>query len=400
MAQPASLVVAPAGVGVDVEPAPFDDLVFPHLNAEPIARAIPSAVVRWALRSLVLVVAIGGPLLAFRGEKHVTVDVEGALKRVNTYAADANELLERRGIQVGKDDLVRSPKALESGEKVTYRRAKRVELVVDRERREIVAHGLTVGAALADLGLRPGPRDHVAPALSAPVRPGMEVLVRNAVHAKVRVDGRLRDVVSSGETVSELLTHAGVRVGPLDYVFPSVRSRPHDGMWIRVVRVQRVVTSKEVRTPFRLVTQRDPNLESGSRRVLQQGAEGLTVRKIRYLLEDGVRVSSAVLAEEVVREPRNHVIRVGTKPPTYRGGGHAQKGIASWYKADGLVAAHPSLPMGTVVRVTNLDNGRSVNVRIVDRGPFVRGRIIDLSDDAYSHVASLSRGTFRAKVEW
>lgn len=48
-------------------------------------------------------------------------------------------------------------------------------------------------------------------------------------------------------------------------------------------------------------------------------------------------------------------------------------------RSGGLTAAHRSLPLGSVVRVFNRDNGRSVVVRINDRGPFVRGRIIDLS---------------------
>jgi rare lipoprotein A len=47
-----------------------------------------------------------------------------------------------------------------------------------------------------------------------------------------------------------------------------------------------------------------------------------------------------------------------------------------------LTAAHPTLPFGTRVRVTNRNNGRSVVVRINDRGPFVRGRIIDLTPAA------------------
>ena len=49
------------------------------------------------------------------------------------------------------------------------------------------------------------------------------------------------------------------------------------------------------------------------------------------------------------------------------------------YKTDSATAAHRTLPFGSLVRVTNLQNGKSVVVRINDRGPFVRGRIIDLS---------------------
>ncbi len=71
-----------------------------------------------------------------------------------------------------------------------------------------------------------------------------------------------------------------------------------------------------------------------------------------------------------------------------------EAGIASWYGAKHhgrrtasgerfdqkkLTAAHPTLPWGSIVRVTSLANGKSVDVRINDRGPFVKGRIIDLS---------------------
>jgi len=76
---------------------------------------------------------------------------------------------------------------------------------------------------------------------------------------------------------------------------------------------------------------------------------------------------------------------------------HAESGIASVYRpsdpdgggplaangelinTDDLTAAHKTLPLGTLVHVTNKRNGRSVAVRINDRGPFVKGRIIDLT---------------------
>lgn len=89
------------------------------------------------------------------------------------------------------------------------------------------------------------------------------------------------------------------------------------------------------------------------------------------------------------------------------------EGIASWYGPDfhskktsngevynmyDMTAAHKTLPMNTVVRVDNLDNGRSVTVRINDRGPFVRGRIIDLSNKAAHEIDMVRRGTANVKV--
>jgi peptidoglycan lytic transglycosylase len=62
------------------------------------------------------------------------------------------------------------------------------------------------------------------------------------------------------------------------------------------------------------------------------------------------------------------------------------------------MAAHRTLPLGTVVRVTNLNNGKSVRVRISDRGPHVQGRIIDLSSSAAA-VLGMSAGVERVRVE-
>lgn len=87
-----------------------------------------------------------------------------------------------------------------------------------------------------------------------------------------------------------------------------------------------------------------------------------------------------------------------------------QCGKASWYamhsrtasgeKANpsALVAAHRSLPFGTMVKVENLTNGRSVVVRINDRGPFIRGRVIDLSKRAANELGFLSRGVASVRL--
>jgi rare lipoprotein A len=91
-----------------------------------------------------------------------------------------------------------------------------------------------------------------------------------------------------------------------------------------------------------------------------------------------------------------------------------ETGIASWYgpnfhgkpTANGeifdkyeLTAAHRTLQMPSLVRVTNLDNGRSLVVRINDRGPYKRGRIIDLSERASELLGFKNQGTAKVKIE-
>jgi len=91
-----------------------------------------------------------------------------------------------------------------------------------------------------------------------------------------------------------------------------------------------------------------------------------------------------------------------------------QIGTASWYGEDfhgkptasgepydmyDLTAAHPTLPLGSYVRVTNLRNGRAVVVRVNDRGPIVPGRIIDVSYSAAEALQFRGRGIQRVRLD-
>jgi rare lipoprotein A len=67
------------------------------------------------------------------------------------------------------------------------------------------------------------------------------------------------------------------------------------------------------------------------------------------------------------------------------------------YNSKALTAAHPSLPFGSLVRVTALGNGKTVVVRINDRGPFVEGRIIDISRAAAQSIKL--RGLMQVEIE-
>jgi rare lipoprotein A len=64
-----------------------------------------------------------------------------------------------------------------------------------------------------------------------------------------------------------------------------------------------------------------------------------------------------------------------------------------------LAAAHRTLPFGTIVRVTNLENGRSVNVRINDRGPFKYHRLIDLPRGAANELKKMRSGEINVSLE-
>lgn len=96
--------------------------------------------------------------------------------------------------------------------------------------------------------------------------------------------------------------------------------------------------------------------------------------------------------------------------PAYRA-----EGIASWYGTDfhgrktangevydmnAISAAHPTMPMPSYARVTNLENGRSIVVRVNDRGPYAHGQIIDLSTGTAKAIGSYGQGLARVRVEY
>ena len=81
------------------------------------------------------------------------------------------------------------------------------------------------------------------------------------------------------------------------------------------------------------------------------------------------------------------------------GASATELGLASYYGAAGLIAAHRSLPMGSRVKVLNLDNGRSMILRIMDRGPFIRGRVIDVSTAAAEALGFRNAGLAHVKID-
>jgi rare lipoprotein A len=93
---------------------------------------------------------------------------------------------------------------------------------------------------------------------------------------------------------------------------------------------------------------------------------------------------------------------------------YSEQGTASWYgvpfngrrAANGeifdmntMVAAHRTLPFGSIIRVTNLRNGREAEVRIIDRGPFVEGRILDVAHEAAVALDMVGTGVAPVRIE-
>jgi rare lipoprotein A len=128
---------------------------------------------------------------------------------------------------------------------------------------------------------------------------------------------------------------------------------------------------------------------------------------------------SSATRQAAIEQPRRPVAtasvvrRVPAQEASESQGTSAGKshGIASFYSegsktASGekfnpneLTAAHPTLPFGTKLRVTNTHTGRSVTVRVNDRGPYVPGRVVDVSYSAAQELGMVGRGIAPVKLD-
>jgi uncharacterized protein YabE (DUF348 family) len=344
---------------------------------------------------LIPALALSGVLYAGL-RKEVTLVVDGNRRSVATTSATVSELLDAEGVGVDRHDLVTPTldSGLHDGMLVDVELAKELTVLLGDRERDVHVVGETVEEVLDQINLRGEAGSFVEPSRGATVEDGDTIVYRPALNVRLTVGGESREVITNATTVGFLVDSLGVDVGPQDRLDPDPQSELVRGMEIRVTRVEVRRVTDQLEIPYETRVVRTADLLVGVQQVARQGAPGLEERTYEVRTEDGRSVARDLMGTRLLREPQPRVVLLGTRPP------HTQTGVATWYQRSGLVAAHQTLPFGTQVRVTNVDNGRSVTVVINDRGPYAPGRIIDLSDDAFALLAPLSSGTFPVRIAW
>lgn len=357
------------------------------------------------------------PVLAFgwlRGEKTVTLQLDGQPKRLSTHARTVGELLDRAGVQVDPQDLLvpgRS-RALSNGMAIEYVDAREVTVVQGGKQQRLVVPALRAGDVVAALKAQGGDHELVSPTPFAPVHDGMILEVSVPITVTVVADGQEQEVdVPEGTTVAELLGQLGLTLGGDDRIEPAVDAPLQAGAKVVIKRVTRTVEARQVAVPPPVVVRKTADLPEGTRRVVSPGREGRLNVVETITLVDGVEESRVRDREEVIVAPETRIVEIGTAglpdpsapklPEAPVDPTRLQTGIASWYDfGDQFTAAHRSLPKGTMVSVTNVANGKTVRVRINDRGPFIAGRIIDLNRPAFAALAAPSEGVIDVRITW
>jgi uncharacterized protein YabE (DUF348 family) len=342
--------------------------------------------IRQATRAVTCATVIAVAALSYLAiSKQVTLVVDGRPEAVRTMSANVAGLLEGEGISLTQGQFVEPPPATELADGMT--------VVVDS-----TVAGQTSGVGVWVVEEARWPQKIagglVEAASSATSGDGLSSVV--AVRAVVM--GKVHDVLTNAATTGELLSAMGITPDADDRVQPSPSTPLHVGARIRFDRVRVFTKGVNEPIPFTTGTSYSNGLTPGETKIVQSGVDGVLHTTYRIKVVNGKVVTKVVLGREVLREAVPQKKVVGRAQP---GGAGSQVGEASWYDTPwtGMTAAHPWLPFGTHVTVTNLATGESVVVVINDRGPF-GGRVIDLSPEAFAALAPLGQGVMQVRLTW
>ncbi|WTJ01216.1 ubiquitin-like domain-containing protein [Streptomyces sp. NBC_00723] len=277
----------------------------------------PESTIRRLVPQALVVAFLAGGTTAFVAEdKAVELTVDGKPRTLHTFADDVSELLAEEGVRVGAHDVVAPgpDTELASGDEIAVQYGRPVRLTLDGHRHEVWTTAHTVQEALQQLGVR-AEGAYMSVPRSRPIgRAGIALDVRTERSVTVMADGRARTVRTNAATVREAVAAAGITLRGQDTTSVAPGSFPRDGQTVTVLRI---TGSKEVREeaiPFDVRRTDDSSLFKGTEVVERAGQPGL--RRITYALRsvNGVRQTPRRIRDEIVREPRDQVVKVGTKP--------------------------------------------------------------------------------------
>ncbi|MBK3568375.1 resuscitation-promoting factor [Streptomyces sp. MBT62] len=267
-------------------------------------------------QALVVAFLAGGTTAFVAKDKAIELSVDGKPRTLHTFADDVTELLAQQGVEVGEHDVVAPGRDadLASGDEVAVRYGRPVRLTIDGQRREVWTTARTVDGALEQLGVR-AEGAYLSTSRSQPIgRAGLALDVRTERTVTIMADGRARTIRTNAATVGEAVQEAGIGLHGEDTTSVPPANFPRDGQTITVLRVTGTREIREEAIPFAVERTEDPTLFKGTEVVERAGRPGL--RRVTYALRtvNGVKEKPRRVDEELVREPRSQLVKVGTKP--------------------------------------------------------------------------------------
>ena len=266
----------------------------------------------------IVVLAVGGVTMGYQAlGKDVTLTLDGKSEQISARGETVGDVLEAEGVTVSDHDVVAPglDEQVEDGSHIAVRFGRPLRLEVDGKEQTYWVTATEVDDALSEIG-----RDFTTAALSVSRgatigRRGMalEVVTPKDVTVKLGARKRAAETVTA-LTVGDALEQLGAAPDADDRVRPGLDTVIDDGSkitWTRVRVATKAVTGERV--PFDTVERESDELIQGETRVETKGHAGRRDVTYRLVFENGKLTTKRVVSQQLVREPVDEVVTVGTK---------------------------------------------------------------------------------------
>jgi uncharacterized protein YabE (DUF348 family) len=297
-----------------------------------------------------------------------------------------------------------------------------VALSVDGKQLVWKTYHNTVATVLKEKGIVLRPGDLVEPAVATGITEGMLIRVKRAFVVRVHTADRKIVLRTTGRTVEAVLKETGIGFDSDDKVIPALDQPVRPQQTVRVIRVVKKVVKQRKELKAGIEYQRAAHLQRGVRKVLRQGAAGISEIQWQTIYEDGKAVARRKLTERVVKPMTNTVIALGIKPPvstlvTSRGsyryiemknmvatayypgpescGIYADGKTYTGKKAGyGLVAVDPRvIRLGTMLYIEGYGKAEAADI-----GGAIKGERIDLCFETYREALRFGRKRLKVYI--
>ena len=268
------------------------------------------------VQGTVLAALVAGAVTYVAFDKSITLNIDGQVSTVHSFAGTVGAVLTADGIDTGSRDIVTPAvgSSASDGATITVHYGRPLSLSVNGVQRSTWVHYSTVGAALAELGVRTsGARSNDALGTAIP-RTGLAGLsVYTLRKVTFLVDGKTVPLETTAATVSAAMNQAGIVLHNQDAPSVAANSVPQDGQTISINRIFGTTETKQVSLPYDVTKVSDSSAYTGTSSVQTAGQDGEETVTYALLTVNGKTQAPKTVKTVVTKQPVDEVLAVGTK---------------------------------------------------------------------------------------
>jgi uncharacterized protein YabE (DUF348 family)/3D (Asp-Asp-Asp) domain-containing protein len=190
---------------------------------------------------------------------------------------------------------------------------KHVTLVMNGQEKKVMTRQWVMERFLKEQGISVGAHDRFSPSLNSKIVSGDRIAIEHSVPIQLTADGETKTVYTIGKTVESALQDLNISLGNFDKITPDLNTNVFKNMAVKIVRVRKVIDEVTEPIQYQTVKKYDAGLLAGKEQTVQEGKEGVLVKKKVKLFEDGALVAENIVNQSVKSGSINKIVAVGTK---------------------------------------------------------------------------------------